>query len=303
MQVDDATKKILDKALDTHHKSGRTYRDVMDLYRNNGAGSVVAGGILRDALQGKSGMDVDIAMTCGFATTLDIAYHTGLMNKGTAPGGNGVKARSVQSLVHFYDDADGLDITSLRGYAYNAGSYGKANAYYASESCSFAEDAHGRDFACNSIFYDAENSAMIDVTGRGVKDAQDKVLFPGSNDFDGWLQENGPRHFARAFKFIARGYSVSPELMKLMKDNWLDLRGTNPTQPTKTGWSKAHANVSYGTEQKGWSQAKKAAQWPRIKSFLENEFADMPKYVKREIWDTWSWMQPASQYTTNPYYD
>lgn len=288
------TKKMMDSILGGMHKNGQSYADVIELYQENGVGVAVAGGILRDVLQGVKGKDVDVVVTCSAHTSAKIA----LSSKGwisdlkySSYGGKrtGQKFSPQQSLLQVYDNDDGMDIASMRGNAYTASGYAAtstAEKKKACESASFAEDALSRDFACNAIFYDTENDAIIDVSGRGVDDAKNKVLHPPTEDFKAWADSNGPRNFARAFKFAARGYEMTPELVKFMKDNWSFYK-TDPG--FSGGWSQGWSNVTYGEGKKagGLTSGKKAAQWKNLESFLSKNFGDRPdivSYVKDQYY-------------------
>ena len=95
----------------------------------------------------------------------------------------------------------------------------------ACESNNLAQDLASRDFACNSCYYDHANDVLIDGSGRGIADAKANILHPASDDHAAWLAANGPRNFARAFKFIGRGYAASPALVQLMQDHFVSQMG------------------------------------------------------------------------------
>lgn len=307
VKADAQTKKLMNEILGGTHKNGKTYQDIIDLYQSNGVGVAVAGGILRDVLQGKKGKDVDVIVTCSAHTSAKIGLSSKgwvsnlQYSKGYGSQPTGQRFIPVQSLFKVYDNDEGMDIASMRGVNYNASNYAtyggsstnqnNQDAKKAVESASFTDDSINRDFACNAIFYDTENDAIIDVSGRGIADSKNKVLHPPTEDLKAWGDNNGPRNFARAFKFIGRGYSMTPELIKFMGDNWDHYKSSSDYSE---GWSNQWSNITtYGMAPKAakWTQAERTKQWNNIVSFLDKNFAGQSgirSYVKSQ----YSFLQP-----------
>jgi hypothetical protein len=64
-----------------------------------------------------------------------------------------------------------------------------------------------RDFACNALFYDPINRVVIDISGFGIEDSQERILrIPVERgNWDQWADCN-PTKLLRFFVFLARGY-------------------------------------------------------------------------------------------------
>ena len=277
VKAGDDTKAIMDEILDTKHKGSTTYRDVINGYIGNNAGVLIAGGLTRDALQGVKGLDVDLATTAGFQANYDIANALNIQDK---------YGSVHQALLKVKDSNDGIDITSFRGPGFNQGtskvstSSKKVVGTVRADSISLSEDAKHRDWSMNAIFYDPENDTIIDCSGRGISDAKDKKLHPPTNDIDGWLDANGARSIARGFKFMARGYTMSPKTKALMLEHF----------GGQANSAKQLSDVMYTVSKKlkGKSaQAKK--QRKTLHKYLTKEFGASHKITKSVMgaWDSW----------------
>lgn len=206
-----ALKAKLDAGMKVKIGSAGSCKHLIEKLKDHGVASLIVGGTVRDAIDGVPVKDVDITTTTSYAANLQFAQkysNTPMTKQGT------VKIKG----------GEGFDIATMRGRHFNATMYGDTNAthgHLADESVSVADDLVNRDFACNAMYYDHENEVIIDSTGRGVVDAQNQILHPSIDDFDLWLHANGPRNFARMFKFIGRGYKLSPELRDLAEQHFL----------------------------------------------------------------------------------
>jgi len=82
------------------------------------------------------------------------------------------------------------------------------------------QDTSRRDFTCNALYYDTKNEVILDPTGHGIADAQNKVLrlAPSKEEAD----KNRCLH-VRFWKFRARGYTPEAETLDYIKkhaDKW-----------------------------------------------------------------------------------
>lgn len=95
------------------------------------------------------------------------------------------------------------------------------------------EDTSRRDFACNSLYYDTHNNVIIDPTGLGIADAQNKVLRLAPSQEDAKL--NRSLH-VRFWKFRMRGYAPEKETLAFVKkqaDYWWARLKKNPSRIAK----------------------------------------------------------------------
>jgi tRNA nucleotidyltransferase/poly(A) polymerase len=76
------------------------------------------------------------------------------------------------------------------------------------------DDVVRRDFACNALYYDPHNKVIIDPTGKGIADAQNKVLRPAASPKDAIKDD---RLHYRFWKFRIRGYSAEEKALKYMR--------------------------------------------------------------------------------------
>jgi len=80
-------------------------------------------------------------------------------------------------------------------------------------------DCERRDFTCNSVYYDVNNHVFVDPTGKGIADAQNKVLrlAPSKKERDK-NQALGYRYL----KFRMRGYTPDKETHKFCAKQLVD---------------------------------------------------------------------------------
>lgn len=77
---------------------------------------------------------------------------------------------------------------------------------------SLAEDTQSRDFACNSLFYDPLNKAIVDPTGDGIADAQNKFLRVSRKNLD-----KDDSVGLRYLKFRLRGYTTDKKNLGIVR--------------------------------------------------------------------------------------
>ncbi len=112
---------------------------------------------------------------------------------------------------------EGLDVTTMR----TDGAFAEQmvhpdtgeNAFPYTFDHSLALDAETRDFACNTLYYDPLNGVIVDPTGYGVQDAQDKKL---RITRDATLEKDDSIAL-RFFKFRMRGYAADPKTLKTLR--------------------------------------------------------------------------------------
>ncbi len=227
VKANDRQKKLIDDIMSAPILKGHAGGEAVGWLRKNGQEVYLVGGIVRDMLAGtKPGStmtdaqigdtmkDVDLVSTASPAlgrkmlesvmdmkgADLDKATHN--MAWGT------IKASTATS---------GMDFASVasegthRNRAMNP-DIGQEEVH-ATWDHDLMKDTERRDFSCNSIYYDTVNHVIIDPTGEGIADAQNKVLRLCAKG-EG-LTMNG-KLSVRYFKFRMRGYTPEAETLKQM---------------------------------------------------------------------------------------
>lgn len=129
-------------------------------------------------------------------------------------------------------------------------------------------DSQRRDFTCNALYYDPKNHTIIDPTGMGIADAQNKVLRIASGA--DYVDKNHEL-VLRYLKFRSRGYKTTPETTKKIHElakKWFKAWANDPVD-LKYFWTK------YLT--KGQSDAGKALG--HLKKVMQSDGL-MPLYDK-----------------------
>ena len=117
------------------------------------------------------------------------------------------------------ENPEGLDIVSMR----SAGMFDEQvenpdtgeKAFPFTFGGNLKADSKGRDFQCNSVYYDPYNKVIVDPDGVGISDAQDKFLRiarEGDSSKDDSLS-------LRYFKFRMRGYKTDQENLKKIQSH------------------------------------------------------------------------------------
>jgi Poly A polymerase head domain len=158
----------------------------------------VVGGTVRDVLAGHTTQDVDVV------TTMPLVHLSPLLeNMCRLPMSLPPKATRNGHLRLGGSPSSGdpfIDLCVFKHYL-----PGTTDALF---GASFERDVGHRDFACNSVYYDPMNDALIDPTGIGVADADRHIL---SIVADPELRSHF--HYGqiiiRFFKFLARGFTPS----------------------------------------------------------------------------------------------
>ncbi|MEE2904059.1 MAG: hypothetical protein VYC39_17160 [Myxococcota bacterium] len=117
------------------------------------------------------------------------------------------------------ENPEGLDIVSMRA----AGMFDEQvenpdtgeKAFPFTFGGNLEADSKGRDFKCNSIYYDPYNKVIVDPGGVGIADAQDKLLRiarAGDISKDDSLS-------LRYFKFRMRGYTTDQDNLRKIRSH------------------------------------------------------------------------------------
>jgi soluble P-type ATPase len=183
--------------------------DAIQAIRGAGFEVFIAGGAVRDAVQGQPARDVDLA------TTMWIQEADKALSRANIP--TGMTRSEFGTMIVGRGTAGELDVCSLKA---GKGSFG----------LDLTADIKFRDFTINAMFYDPANGVILDPTGHGHADAVNKVLRPSCKPGDEkqWFSDN-PSVVLRFLKFTLRGYSYDAGLLKMIKDNFASCVGTMDT--------------------------------------------------------------------------
>ncbi|MBW7974290.1 hypothetical protein [Bradyrhizobium sp. BR 10289] len=195
VRPDNATSQRFGQLLARRIPPGPTYRNLIEEIWSRGFEAYVVGGTVRDTLNGGNANDIDVV------TTMPLVH-----------------AKKFLPSMFRYDPS----LSKERGYISIGGSKRSGDPHIdlklfsdslpgtkdAIFGVGFERDVRHRDFSCNAVYYEPINDVLIDPTGRGISDAQQKLLsfICGSANHHQHAQI-----FIRTIKFVARGYQLTPE--------------------------------------------------------------------------------------------
>ena len=195
----------------------------------------LVGGIVRDLVAGTSPnskmTDAQVLNTMKDVDIVTTAFpqmaHT--MMGGVSPDvpKNGVTNDNLKwGVLRSVGHGLGLDFSSM---AAREGIFSKSPVW----DHDLEEDTSRRDFACNALYYDPHNDVIIDPTGNGVADAQNKVLRLAPTQEEAW--KNSTLH-VRFWKFRMRGYTPEKETLAYVKkhaEHWWSELSDHPHRIVK----------------------------------------------------------------------
>lgn len=197
----------LDMLLQQQIPPGPTYLELIEEIWHRGYEVYVVGGTIRDVVSGDQSNDVDIVTTMPlpkFDLLLKSMFKTGVsiseVNGYARLGGKGNKGDPFIDLKLFC-----------------LGGTGTSDALFGAD---FIQDIGFRDFACNAIYYDPMNRVFIDPSGRGLKDAESRILSLVCKPSCRSRASLG-QVAIRYFKFHMRGYRGDPTSDKLLKSDFI----------------------------------------------------------------------------------
>lgn len=224
--------KLIKQALELevvgHHRAKKFAQWLLQ----KGEESYLVGGVVRDMLAGMvpgsnktdaqildSMKDVDIVTTAHPGLHMQMMAELAHDQPEKNGKKNGLKNDASQWGVTLHGkDPDGLDLATMA----TSGTYRDA-VYHedlgteevpAAFDHEIDKDAERRDFTCNALYYDLHNDAIIDPTGHGIADAQNRVLRLAAK---GENLENNHQLTLRFWKFRARGYAPEKETLEIIK--------------------------------------------------------------------------------------
>lgn len=185
-------KRRFDELLSQQIPPGPTYLELVEEIWHRGYEVYVVGGTVRDVVSGEKSNDVDLVTTMPLGRFEDLL--SSMFKKL-------VSIREVNGFARLGGRGDkGDPFIDLKSFCH--GGMGTPNALFGAD---FLLDLQLRDFACNAIYYDPINKVLIDPSGRGVRDAKNRILSVVCNPSSRPPIAKG-QIAIRYFKFCMRGY-------------------------------------------------------------------------------------------------
>lgn len=173
---------------------------------------LLVGGCVRDHLLGKEPHDFDVVVDKVHHQMLldlnDAGWLTKLSNNGNTEIWNISKKFPVYECI--------------TGYIYEPISFVKSEKSYIVEVLGFRgssieEDASNRDLTINSLYYDPFKDKIIDPTGRGISDIENKVIRFNSKE----VVNTDLLRIARAYRFAKQlGFTIEDRSLRLCRSEF-----------------------------------------------------------------------------------
>lgn len=196
-----------DKLLNRTTSPGLKYIDLITEIYERGYEIFAVGGTVRDVLSGLPTKDVDLVTTMPLIKAAPLVRSMYRQYKKFPPealkNGHARLGGGLDSPDPFID---------LCVFKYQMP--GTVDAVFGGD---FERDLGHRDFACNSVYYDPINKALVDPSGRGISDAESKVLSLICNS-EMRSQYHVGQIAIRFFKFWCRGYEPASECLAEIRE-------------------------------------------------------------------------------------
>ncbi len=207
VQPTEEERKAFERLLSQRTPPGPRYEDLVSEITFRGYETYVVGGTVRDVINGTSSNDVDLVTSMPLEKALPLVR--------SMYGGPQTLRDSAKKNGHLRPGGDpraGDPYIDLSVFKHSF--IGTQNAIFSDD---FGFDVRNRDFACNAIYYDPLNRALIDPTGLGIADVTSRVLRLVN---DARLRAPGQlgRIFIRCVKFMCKGFSPAEELERQLGD-------------------------------------------------------------------------------------
>lgn len=209
--------KLVNDILNEPVVNGKSGIEFVKWLRGKGQETYLVGGIVRDMLAGtvpgSTMSDADIAHTMKDVDIVSTASpKLGKQMFDQVSGGGILNDSSSWGVLKASTATTGLDFATIA----SGGTFGEkvhdADLGRAEVPATFDHDLDAdikrRDFACNSLFYDPVNHVIIDPSGNGIADAQNKVLRLCTSPDS---EEKNNRLSMRFWKFRMRGFHGEEE--------------------------------------------------------------------------------------------
>ena len=175
----------------------------------------LVGGCVRDLLLGEVPKDIDLCIDTLGGSEKFIEYLEKTYPRDVVSGFTVFKRYGTSRFTLHLSHGEKVEIECVipRTETYNAGPR-KPDSI---QQTSIEEDAMRRDFCCNTLYKNLETGELLDPTGRGLKDIQDRVLntpLPPQQTFI-----DDPLRMLRAVRFsCTKKFSIPEDLKKTITD-------------------------------------------------------------------------------------
>lgn len=166
--------------------------------------SVLVGGAIRDALDGKDPHDYDFATSIPYEL-LEVIF------KGR--GFKCIEAGNQFKVLHISKNNEKFEIANFRC----DGEYINGKPVQVKIG-TIEDDAYRRDFTVNSLMVDLKSVTILDITGKGIDDTISKTLRFVGNPQER-LDEDLLRVY-RAYRFAAKGYKMEQKTLTAVRRNF-----------------------------------------------------------------------------------
>jgi hypothetical protein len=191
----DVQQKLLDELLERRISPGPRYIELFYEIWARGFEAFLVGGTVRDVVCGRLSHDIDIVTTMPLRFLRKVV---GPMYHQREPGNNKRGYIRIGGTPNSGDPFIDLKV-------FSDSQQGTSDATFGVD---FKKDASHRDFACNSLYYDPINKAIIDPFGYGLKDAQNSEL---NLVCETGVQRQLAQIFIRTIKFSIRGFVITED--------------------------------------------------------------------------------------------
>jgi hypothetical protein len=226
-------RRALDASFDTEVVGPHRAREYIDAFERAGYEVFLTGGAIRDAVHALAKnpdattdeliemlKDIDLATTAPPPVVREICRqiapeyeHGGVWSPLQVDQFGSVLVGGPKAKL---PNPEGLDVNCLRSDGAFEPQVLHAdtgeNAYPYTFDHNLLDDAGTRDFTCNALYYDPRTKVLLDPTGHGIKDAQDKVLRIAR-----WSTLEKDDNIAlRFWKFRLRGYTGDRQTTRIL---------------------------------------------------------------------------------------
>lgn len=170
----------------------------------------LVGGTNRDIILGETPKDFDFATDAPYDKIKDAFENHGFSVIETGKSFSVLKATR---------DGEEIDIANFRKDIYDETSDGRHPSSV--EIGTMMDDAMRRDFTVNALFYDCQNNELLDPTGQGIDDANNRAL-----RFVGKPKDRIQEDFLRVYRFFrfmkTKDLTPVPAHLRACRDLWAD---------------------------------------------------------------------------------
>ena len=167
------------------------------------------GGYVRDQIMGLVPKDYDLVINAENGTSEFIEYLK--KNHSDICSGFVVYERYGTAKFTLHEKVD-IECVIPRTETYNSGPRKPDQVQYTN----LEQDAKRRDFCCNALYKNVVTGEILDPTGYGFEDIENKILRTPLDPEQTFIDD--PLRMLRAFRFSARkGFKILPEVMKKIK--------------------------------------------------------------------------------------